>query len=144
MNDAYNLQRFIDAQAGIYESVLSELRAGRKRGHWIWYIFPQIDGLGSSAMSLEYAIKSQGEAKAYLEHPLLGERLRECTQLVLNLEGLTAQQIFSYPDTLKFRSCMTLFDRTACDSTIFRDALVKYFGGEPDPLTLDLLQKKAD
>jgi len=144
MNDAYNLQRFIEAQTGVYESVLSELRAGQKRGHWMWYIFPQLEGLGSSAMSLEYAIKSRGEARAYLEHPLLGERLRECTHLVLSLDGRTAQQIFAYPDTLKFHSCITLFDQAASDSTIFCEVLAKYFGGEPDRLTLDILRKKAD
>jgi uncharacterized protein (DUF1810 family) len=143
MKDPHNLQRFVDAQDGIYESVLRELRAGQKRGHWIWYIFPQIQGLGRSATSQEYAIKSQNEAKAYWEHPILGSRLEECTQLVLRVDGRTAEQIFSYPDSLKFRSCMTLFERSATDSTIFRAALLKYFGGESDQLTLDILKKQA-
>src|SRR5437773_10351896 len=110
MTDTFNLQRFIEAQHGSYESVLRELRAGHKRGHWIWYIFPQIEGLGGSAMSHKYAISSQDEAKAYWEHPILGSRLRECTELVLKVEGRTAEQIFPYPDNLKFRSCMTLFE----------------------------------
>ena len=142
MTDIYNLQRFVDAQDRHYESVLRELRAGEKRGHWMWYIFPQIQGLGQSATSQEYAIKSRHEAKAYWEHSILGQRLRECTQLVLNLEGRTAQQIFSYVDTLKFRSCMTLFERSASDSTIFRAALLKYFRGEPDQLTVEILKNQ--
>lgn len=143
MTDTYNLQRFIDAQDGRYESVLKELGAGQKRGHWMWYIFPQIQGLGRSATSQEYAIKSRDEANAYWKHSILGPRLRECTELVLKLESRTAQQIFSCPDTLKFRSCMTLFERSATDSPIFRAALLKYFGGQPDQLTLDILKKQA-
>ena len=142
MTDTFNLQRFIEAQHGSYESVLRELRAGHKRGHWIWYIFPQIEGLGGSAMSRKYAISSQDEAKAYSEHPILGSRLRECTELVLKVEGRTAEQIFPYPDNLKFRSCMTLFAGSATDPTIFQAALLKYFGGEPDQLTLDVLKNR--
>jgi uncharacterized protein (DUF1810 family) len=107
----------------------------------MWYIFPQIEGLGGSAMSKKYAISSQDEARAYSEHPILGARLRECTQLVLNLEGQTAEQVFPYPDDLKFRSCMTLFERSAADPMIFRTALLKYFGGEGDQLTLDILKR---
>jgi uncharacterized protein (DUF1810 family) len=140
MSKAYDLQRFIDAQDRIYPSVIQELRAGRKLGHWMWYIFPQIQGLGKSVTSQEYAIESGDEAKAYSEHRVLGPRLRECTQMVLNLEGLTAEQIFSYPDNLKFLSCMTLFEQSATEPTVFRAALVKYFGGKPDRLTLNILR----
>jgi len=142
MTDIFNLQRFIEAQDQGYGSVLKELRSGHKRSHWMWYIFPQIQGLGGSAMSQKYAISSQNEAKAYWEHPILGSRLRECTQLVMNVEGRTAEQIFSYPDNLKFRSCMTLFERSATDSSIFRAALLRYFGGEPDQLTLNILNRR--
>lgn len=140
MIDTFNLQRYIEAQEGSYASVLQELRAGQKCSHWMWYIFPQIKGLGGSSTSRKYAISSQGEATAYLEHPILGSRLRECTQLVMDVEGRTAEQIFSYPDNLKFRSCMTLFEGSATDPTIFRAALLKYFGGKSDQLTLDILK----
>ncbi len=142
MTDRYDLQRFIEAQDKVYESVLSELRAGQKRTHWIWYVFPQIQGLGSSSMAQRYAIASREEALAYAEHPILGARLRECTQLVLDIDGRSAKQIFGYPDDLKFRSCMTLFECSAADKRVFQDALLKYFGGEPDQLTLDILKKE--
>lgn len=141
MNNMYELQRFIEAQDQAYKSVLNELRVGQKRGHWMWYMFPQIRGLGITAMSQKYAIESQEEAEAYSEHPILGSRLRECTQLVMNVEGRRAEQIFHYPDNLKFRSCMTLFELSATDNGIFRDALLKYFDGKPDQLTLDILKK---
>jgi uncharacterized protein (DUF1810 family) len=140
MSNIYDLRRFVEAQEQAYESVLNELRVGQKRGHWMWYIFPQIKGLGVSAMAQKYAISSQKEAKAYSEHPILGSRLRECTQLVMNVEGRSAEQIFYYPDNLKFRSCMTLFEHSATDNGIFRDALLKYFYGKPDQLTLSWLQ----
>jgi uncharacterized protein (DUF1810 family) len=142
MSDIYDLRRFIEAQAGAYESALNELRVGQKQGHWMWYIFPQIKGLGVSPMAQKYAISSQEEAMAYSEHPILGSRLRECTQLVINVEGGRAEQIFHYPDYLKFRSCMTLFEHSATDNDVFRTALLKYFGGKPDQLTLDLLKKQ--
>ena len=142
MSDIYDLHRFIEAQDQVYASVLDELRAGRKRGHWMWYIFPQIEGLGGSAMAQKYAISSQAEAEAYLEHPILGSRLRECTQLVLAVEGRSAEDIFYYPDNLKFRSCMTLFEQAATDNKIFREALLKYFNGKPDQLTLDFLKQQ--
>ena len=141
MNNIYDLQRFVEAQEHAYDSVLNELRVGQKRGHWMWYIFPQIRGLGKTAMSQKYAIASQEEAEAYLEHPILGSRLRECAQLVMNVGGRSAEKIFRYPDNLKFRSCMTLFDHSATDDDIFRDALNKYFDGKPDQLTLDILKK---
>lgn len=139
MTDAYNLHRFLTAQEHTYETVLAELRAGKKSSHWIWFIFPQIAGLGHNATPQQYAITSLDEAKAYLQHPVLGERLRECTRLVLNVEGRSAEDIFSYPANLKFRSCMTLFIAATTDNAIYKDALLKYFDGKPDPLTLDLL-----
>jgi uncharacterized protein (DUF1810 family) len=124
----------VDAQAGVHERALAELRAGHKQGHWMWFVFPQISGLGSSPMSQHYAINSLKEARAYLAHPLLGARLRDCTQAVLAVEGRSAHDIFDAPDDLKFRSSMTLFDAAAPDD-IFRAALDKYFAGEGDPLT---------
>jgi len=141
MTDAYDLQRFVEAQNQDFEWAFKELKAGYKRGHWMWHIFPQIQGLGSSAMSQKYAISSQDEAKAYSEHPILGPRLRQLTQLVINVEGRTIGQIFYYPDDLKFRSCMTLFSRAALDPSIFLVALRKYFNGVPDQLTLEILEK---
>jgi uncharacterized protein (DUF1810 family) len=141
MKDEYNLQRFIAVQDQVYATVLDELRAGKKRGHWMWYIFPQIIGLGHSVMSQQYAITSQEEAKAYLEHPVLGLRLSECTKLVMKVEGRSAEQIFNYPDNLKFRSSMTLFSQATIGNNIFHDALLKYFGGTPDQLTIDILRR---
>ena len=142
MSDFYDLRRFIEAQDRAYESVVNELRVGLKRGHWMWYIFPQIKGLGVSATAQKYAISCQDEAHVYSEHPILGSRLRECTQLVMNVEGRSAEQIFHYPDNLKFRSCMTLFEHSVKDYGVFGDALLKYFGGKPDQLTLDILKKQ--
>ena len=139
MSDDYNLQRFLEAQDHVYDTVLDELRAKRKSSHWMWFIFPQIKGLGHSGTAAKFAITSLEEAKAYLQHPVLGPRLRECTQLVLNVEGHSAEQIFGYPDNLKFRSCMTLFMTATTDNKVFKDALLKYFEGKPDTLTLDIL-----
>jgi uncharacterized protein (DUF1810 family) len=124
----------VDAQAGVHARALAELRAGRKQSHWMWFVFPQISGLGSSPMSQHYALNSLKEARAYLDHPLLGARLRDCTAAVLALEGRSAHDIFGTPDDLKFRSSMTLFDAASPDD-IFRAALEKYSGGDPDPLT---------
>ena len=143
MSDTYNLHRFLTAQAPTYDTVLAELRAGRKSSHWIWFIFPQIAGLGHSAVSQQFAIASLDEAKAYLQHPVLGQRLRECTQLVLNVEGRNAEEIFPYPDNLKFRSCMTLFLTAAPEHTLFNNALLKYFDGKPDQSTLDILAQQS-
>ena len=139
MTDTYNLQRFLDAQERVYDTVLAELRAGRKSSHWIWFIFPQIAGLGRSGTAQRFAIASLDEAKAYLQHPVLGTRLRACTQLVLDVNGRSVEEIFGHPDNLKFRSCMTLFLTAATDNTIFNDVLLKYFDGKPDQLTLDIL-----
>ena len=139
MNDPYNLQRFIDAQNPIYEQVCSELRQGCKTGHWMWFIFPQIRGLGHSPMASRFAISSLEEARAYLNDPMLGSRLRECTRLINRAEGLTIQQIFGYPDVLKFKSSMTLFAHATSENKDFEDALQKYFTGEYDRLTVERL-----
>jgi uncharacterized protein (DUF1810 family) len=142
-SDCFNLRRFVEAQEQKYESVLRELRSGQKHGHWMWYIFPQIRGLGWSAMSQKYAISGKEEAKAYLEHTTLGPRLRECTQLVIDVGSRSAEEIFTNPDGLKFRSCMTLFAEASTDPGIFRTALQKYFRGAPDVLTLDILSEQS-
>lgn len=139
MNDIYDLQRFVDAQERVYASVVRELRAGQKQGHWMWFIFPQLKALGVSEMSQKYGIGSSQEAVAYAKHPLLGSRLRECTQCVLGIDGRRADQIFPYPDDLKFRSCMTLFEHAVAENTVFREAIAKYFDGEPDNQTLRIL-----
>lgn len=135
-DDPFDLQRFVEAQAPVYERVLTELREGRKRSHWMWFVFPQIAGLGSSPMAQRYAIASRAEAAAYLAHPLLGPRLRECARLVTAAEGRSIHDIFGSPDDMKFRSSMTLFAEAAPDDRDFRAALDKYFGGEPDAATL--------
>jgi uncharacterized protein (DUF1810 family) len=139
MDDPYDLQRFVDAQNPVFEQVCAELKEGRKQTHWMWFIFPQIRGLGSSPTAIEFAISSREEAEAYSKHPILGPRLRECTRLVNQIEGRSVPRIFGYPDDLKFHSSMTLFASTTSENQIFKDALQKYFGGEFDPLTLDRL-----
>jgi uncharacterized protein (DUF1810 family) len=138
-DDPFNLQRFVDAQNPVYAQVCSELRGGQKRGHWMWFIFPQIKGLGYSHLAEKFAISSPAEAQAYLQHPILGPRLHECSRLATLIDGKTIQQIFGSPDDLKFRSSMTLFARAAAGDQVFDDALNKYFAGEPDRLTLALL-----
>jgi uncharacterized protein (DUF1810 family) len=138
-NDHYNLQRFVDAQSPVFEEVCLELRDGRKKGHWMWFIFPQIEGLGSSPLARKFAISSREEAEAYLNHPILGPRLRHCTRLITRIEGRSIDQIFGNPDDLKFHSSMTLFANATSDNQEFRDALDKYFGGEPDRLTAERL-----
>lgn len=139
MIDPYNLQRFVDAQNPIYEQVCSELREGCKRGHWMWFVFPQIRGLGHSHLASKFAISSRGEAEAYLQHPILGPRLRECSQLVNLVAGRSIDEVLGYPDDLKFRSSMTLFAHATSDNQVFMDALRKYFAGEFDRLTLERL-----
>ena len=139
MNDPHNLERFVSAQAPVYDSVLAELRAGRKRSHWMWFIFPQCAGLGRSPTSQKYAIASLDEAAAYLAHPLLGARLRECCSLVARLDGLSANHIFGEPDDMKFHSSLTLFADVAPDEPIFVECLNKYFDGVPDDATLALI-----
>ncbi len=137
--DTYNLQRFVDAQRGVYVQAEAELRAGRKESHWMWYVFPQIQGLGRSSMSQRYAISSLKEAKAYLDHPILGPRLRECTRLVTAVQNRSIEDVFGYPDDLKFHSSMTLFARAADDNQIFTQALSKYFRSEVDARTAEQL-----
>ena len=136
MDARFHLQRFVDAQQSVYETVLSELRDGRKRSHWMWFIFPQISGLGHSVTSQTFALSSLAEAAAYLAHPTLGPRLRECAALVASVEGRSVEQIFDYPDDLKFHSSMTLFAHAAPREPVFAACLEKYFGGQRDPRTL--------
>jgi len=135
--DDYNLQRFVDAQRGVYEQAERELRAGRKESHWMWYIFPQIKGLGRSPMAKKFAVTSREEAKVYLDHPVLGPRLRECTRLVTLVNGKSIEDIFGYPDHRKFHSSMTLFAHATDDNQIFTDALRKYFRSEYDSQTIE-------
>jgi len=143
VSDPYNLQRFVDAQDRVFDGVCAELREGRKRGHWMWFIFPQIKGLGRSHLASKYAIDSSEEAAAYLEHPVLGPRLRECTRLVNLVGGRSIEEIFGYPDDMKFRSSMTLFAHASSDNQVFLDALAKYFGGESDHLTLTRMHEEV-
>jgi uncharacterized protein (DUF1810 family) len=140
-DDRFDLQRFVDAQEPVYDTVRAELRAGRKRSHWIWFVFPQIEGLGRSSTAMRYAISTPDEARAYLSHPVLGPRLRECTRLVAQVDGRSAEQIFGWPDVMKVRSSMTLFARAAEaeDKADFVAVLDKFYGGEPDPATLERL-----
>jgi uncharacterized protein (DUF1810 family) len=139
MSDPHDLERFIAAQEPVYEGACAELRAGEKRGHWMWFIFPQLRGLGSSPTAAMFGIASRAEAQAYLEHPVLGPRLVKCTQFVNLVEGRPINQIFGYPDDMKFRSSMTLFASVDPDNRVFREALQKYFGGEFDHLTVERL-----
>lgn len=137
-DDRFDLARFVAAQDECYAQTLAELRAGRKASHWMWFVFPQFDGLGFSAMSRRYAIGSLDEARAYLDHELLGARLLECTETVNRLEGRSAHAIFGSPDDMKFRSSMTLFELAAGPASPFAAALDKYFAGGRDPRTLEL------
>ena len=138
MTDPFDLQRFLDAQAPIYPRVVDELRRGQKQTHWMWFVFPQLAGLGHSAMAQRFAIASREEAVAYLGHGVLGPRLRECTALVTAVEGRTAREILGSPDDLKFQSSMTLFGAVSSDPE-FSAAIAKFYGGKPDQRTLDLL-----
>jgi uncharacterized protein (DUF1810 family) len=142
MSTQYDLERFVAAQDSIYERALSELVRGRKSGHWMWFIFPQIAGLGHSFMAKKYAISSLEEARAYLAHPVLGSRIRECARAVNSVEQRSLRQIFGYPDDLKFRSSMTLFSQAAPDDDVFRHAIEKYCDSTYDPLTLERLQPR--
>jgi uncharacterized protein (DUF1810 family) len=136
MKDVYNLQRFVDAQAGVYEGACAELRRGRKAGHWMWFIFPQLRGLGFSSMAEYYGITSLAEARAYMEDPLLGVRLMECSRIVTLIEGRTLMDIFGSPDDMKFKSSMTLFAHAAPENSIFIEAINKFCDGSFDPVTL--------
>ena len=134
--DRFNLGRFVSAQSGVYEGALAELRSGRKRTHWMWFVFPQVEGLGRSSTSRFYAVKGLEEAREYLRHPVLGPRLAECAEAVLAVEGRTASAIFSYPDDLKLHSSMTLFSVAAGPGSVFARVLDKYFQGRQDAGTL--------
>ena len=136
VTDDYNLQRFVDAQAPVYDTVVAELRAGAKRSHWIWFVFPQLEGLGGSPTAARFAISSLAEAQAYLDHVVLGPRLRECTDLVNAIEGSSVERIFGWPDNLKVRSSMTLFTTATSDNAEFVRLLDKFYGGAQDPVTL--------
>jgi uncharacterized protein (DUF1810 family) len=135
----FNLERFVEAQNGVYDTALAELRAGRKRTHWMWFIFPQIEGLGHSAMAQRYAIRSADEAAAYLAHPVLGPRLRACATAVASHDDRGVDEIFGHPDNLKFHSSMTLFADVAPDEAIFQACLDQFFDGRADPATLERL-----
>jgi len=140
-SDPCDLARFTSAQESVHAAALAELRAGRKRSHWMWFVFPQIDGLGLSWTTKRYSIKSLAEARRYLEHPVLGPRLRDCCQALLSLEGRTAHEIFSSPDDMKLKSSMTLFAAVSPPGSVFVRVLDKYYGGEQDPLTIQLLRR---
>jgi uncharacterized protein (DUF1810 family) len=134
-----SLERFVQAQAPVIEQALAELRAGHKQSHWMWFVFPQIASLGQSQTSRTYAIQSLDEARRYLAHPVLGTRYRECCQAVMNVRDKSARDIFGAPDDMKFRSSLTLFAEAAPEEVLFQNLLEKYFGGDPDEATLDLL-----
>jgi len=141
MADPHDLQRFLDAQQDDYEQALAEIEAGRKSSHWIWYIFPQYEGLGFSPTTARYSIKTLAETRAYLEHPILGPRLARVAEALLSIEGKSASEILGSPDDLKVRSCATLFSRIAPPGSVFHRILDRYFGGEPDAKTLTLLDE---
>jgi len=141
--DPYDLARFVEAQEHDYAQALSEIRSGQKRSHWMWYIFPQFDGLGSSSTSRRYSIKSVAEAGAYLRHPILGPRLVESARATLGVEGRSALEVFGSPDDMKLRSSATLFASVSPAGSVFEQLLDRYFGGEPDDRTLQLLQRKS-
>jgi uncharacterized protein (DUF1810 family) len=142
--DPYDLERFVQAQAGVYEQALSEIRSGRKRSHWMWFIFPQFEGLGISSISKRYAVKSVAEAKACLAHPVLGPRLVECTEAALGLQERSAAEIFGSPDDMKLRSCATLFASVSPEGSVFHRLIDKYFEGKHDDRTLRLIGEEHD
>jgi len=143
-DDPHDLSRFVQAQSGDYEQALAEIRAGRKRSHWMWYIFPQFDGLGFSSMSRRYAIKTLAEAEAYLAHPILGPRLVECAEAALGVEGKTAHEIFGSPDEMKLKSCATLFACVSPEGSVFHRLLAKYYRGQCDEKTLRLIGRDSN
>jgi uncharacterized protein (DUF1810 family) len=138
-DDPYDLKRFVQAQEDVYPSALSEIRAGRKKSHWMWYIFPQFEGLGLSSTARRYSVKSVAEAEMYLRHPVLGPRLLECCEAVIGVERRSADDIFGSPDDMKLRSCATLFAHVSAPGSVFERLLSKYFRGEPDERTLRLV-----
>lgn len=139
MHDTFDLSRFVEAQRPVFSRVMDELRAGRKTGHWMWFIFPQLQGLGRSAMAARFAISGLAEARAYLQHDVLGPRLEQCVNTVLEHRDISAGQLFGSPDDLKFRSCLTLFVHARPDSPVYQRGLDQFYCGEPDPKTLLLL-----
>jgi uncharacterized protein (DUF1810 family) len=139
-DDRFNLNRFMSAQEKVYDTALAELRGGEKRSHWMWFIFPQIEGLGYTPTSKYYAIKNTEEARQYLDHPVLGARLLECAEAVLAVQGISASDIFGYPDYLKLKSSMTLFSSVADPDSVFVRILEKYYNGERDTKTVELLE----
>jgi uncharacterized protein (DUF1810 family) len=141
--DPFDLNRFLEAQVGVYDRALAELQQGRKESHWMWFIFPQIHGLGRSSTAKFYAIKTTKEAEAYLSHPVLGRRLLECSNALLNLKGTSASEIFGFPDDLKLRSSMTLFASTSAPGSVFSRVIGQYFDGRPDLRTLELLKRET-
>jgi uncharacterized protein (DUF1810 family) len=143
-NDPYDLGRFVQAQKDDYARALAEIRSGQKRSHWMWYVFPQVEGLGHSSTSKRYSIKGKAEAEAYLRHPVLGPRLLECCEAALSIEGRSAHEIFGSPDDLKIRSCMTLFAQVSPAGSLFERVLDKYFRGERDDATLRLMDVAPD
>ena len=143
-NDPYDLDRFVQAQVGVYETALAEIQNGYKRSHWMWFIFPQFAGLGHSPTSRHYAIGSRGEAQAYLAHPLLGARLCDCAEAAVAVSGRSARDIFGSPDDVKLRSCATLFAETSPENRVFQQVLDVYFAGEPYQRTLELLAQASD
>ena len=140
-SDLHNLTRFAQAQEAVYDQALSEIRAGRKRSHWMWYVFPQFDGLGMSPTSKHYAIKSVQEARAYLAHPILGPRLVQCAEAALQIEGRSALEIFGSPDDMKLRSCATLFASVSPEGSVFHGIIDKCFAGEKDARTIELMAR---
>ena len=136
---AYDLTRFVDAQRDVYEQALAEIRSGRKHTHWMWFVFPQIAGLGSSSTSQHFAIHDRAEARAYLDHPILGPRLLECAQALLDLEAKSASEVFGYPDELKLKSSMTLFSEVSAPGSVFARVLEEYFDGDSDQRTIHQL-----
>jgi len=139
VGDPYDLERFVHAQEEDYEQALSEIRSGRKRSHWMWYVFPQFDGLGASWSSKHYSVKSVAEARAYLAHPVLGRRLVECAEATLRVDGRSAAEIFGSPDDMKLRSCATLFAHVSPEGSVFHRIIDTYFQGKPDDRTLRLI-----
>jgi uncharacterized protein (DUF1810 family) len=143
-DDPHDLNRFVEAQRDVYARALAEIRVGRKRSHWMWFVFPQIAGLGVSPTARRYAIRDLAEARAYLDHPILGKRLAECAEAALGVEGRSAFEVFGSPDDMKLRSCATLFARASPPGSVFHRLLDRYFGGEPDDKTISLLVAPQD
>ena len=141
LDDTFDLDRFVSAQENVYQTALEEIGSGRKQGHWMWFIFPQISGLGSTEVSRLYAIKSREEAVAYLEHPVLGPRIREISEVLLTQDDKSATEILGTPDDLKLRSSMTLFKSVSTDNDVFLNVLDRYYGGEEDPQTFRILSE---